>query len=168
MVVGGEVGFVLLREAGDPGDAVGMWGVEVGGAWDGDVGEQVCVPLGGNGWGLGDGVFGEVVDDAVLNVDVAVGRGGGDGEEEGAVGVVECGVEEAEGFADEDVGGVVALVAFGRGCAALEGGVEVFVGIWIEQEVGASPAFGEWVVVVGDGVRVEELSGVVGAVAGVL
>jgi hypothetical protein len=74
VVVGGEDGGVLVGEAGDPGGGVRRGGVEVGSAWDDGFGEEMCVALGGNGRGLGDGVLCEVaVDVVVADVDVAVG-----------------------------------------------------------------------------------------------
>lgn len=59
-------------------------------------------------------------------------------------------------------------VADGGVAVALEAGIEIHVGVRVEQEVGAVPA--GWVgrVVVVGGVSVEQLAGVVGVVASLL
>lgn len=77
-------------------------------------------------------------------------------------------VEEAESLGGEDVGGVLALIADRRVLVALVGGVEVAVRERVEEEIGARPAGWEGAVIVCDVVGVEELSRVVGVVAGVL
>ena len=88
----------------------GRGGVEVWGAGDDGVGEEVRVAGRGDGRGEEDAGFNvvEVVRSVVEEggLDVAVGGDGGDAEEEGAGGGLLGGegfVEEVEGFGGEDV-----------------------------------------------------------------
>jgi hypothetical protein len=176
VVVEGDVFRGLLRERVEPVCGGGGGGrVEVGGAGDDGVGEEVGVARGGDGGAEEDAAFdvvevvGLVVEEGGL--DVAVRGDRGDAEEEGAGGVLLGGegfIEEVEGFGGEDVDRVLACVADGGVAVALEGGVEVAVGVGVEQEVGAVPP--GWVgrVVVVDRVRVEQLARVVRVVAGLL
>ena len=63
---------------------------------------------------------------------------------------------------------MLAGVGDGGVAVALVGGVEVVVGVGVEEKVRGVPAAGEGGVVVGGGVGVEELASVQGVVAGVL
>lgn len=169
MVVELDILLALMRQPPDPRrPGRRPRRVEVGRARDADVGEEVRVSREGDGRGeldVGD-VGGGVGEDG--GVDVGVRGDGGDAEEEGGRRGGGGGGEEGEGFGGQEVDGVLAGVGDGGVAVALVGGVEVVVGVRVEEEVGGVPAGWEGGVVVGGGVGVEELAGVEGVVAGVL
>ena len=118
-----------------------------------------------NGRRLDDGVLGEVaLDQVLLDVDVAVWGGGCNTQEERLLSCHSI-VEEVVCFLCKHVRGILAFIAYWLVMVALKGGVEIAVSVGVEEEVGASPAGGVRGVVVGDGLCIEKLADIVGAVA---
>lgn len=96
-------------------------------------------------------------------------RGDGrNGKKEWLVGRGEGFFEEAKGLAGDEIGGILPGMVYGGIVIALKRGVPIVVCIWVQKEVGTAPAFQMGVAVVPDGVCVEHLARIEGAIPGVL
>lgn len=92
---------------------------------------------------------------------------GRDGQEEG-FGQLNSLIQKPVCFLRQHIRGIFALMTDWGLVISLEGGIQVIVGMRIEEKVRASPPSGTGRVPVVDRVGIEELAGVVGAIASVL
>lgn len=155
--------LILLRQIPDPTHATGLVGIEVLVPGDFDILEEMLVSL---EWDRG-GHDGDFSSQCSSWIHVGMRSDGGDGEEEGSF-TLESIIEEAECLFCDHVGCVVALVTYGGILVALIGGVEVGVGVGVEEEVGTIETIDVRAMVIVDCVCIEEFAGVVGVITGLL
>jgi hypothetical protein len=155
--------LILLRQIPDPTHTTGLVGIEVLVPGDFDILEEMLVSL---EWDRG-GHDGDFSSQCSPGIHVGMRSDGGDGEEEGSF-TLESIIEEAECLFCDHVGCVVALVTYGGILVALIGGVEVGVGVGVEEEVGTIETIDVRAMVIVDCVCIEEFAGVVGVITGLL